>query len=326
MSEQMFAILFELGVAVTGAVLVSLFALFYLRRVRLERPAIGVFNGRDIAVLLVVLALLPVLYVVLSHAVLTTFLAITFTASLSIGYRPVVSPAVLWTGIGLLLGLNIWMTRTILGTVLGWQLYWVETSVIVVLGASAVANLYVQGGMQLRHVARFAGLLAIYDLIFTMVTPLTNELAEDFLGYPLDPSFGFRLGLYNATLGLGDLLMYSLFMIAAFKAYGRSAARIALVLITIFGAVIPATAPLLINFVDARADVVVPAQTFFGPAAYLGYLWMRRRFGRERTMREFMASPDGLARRPEQPLVSTAITPTPASAVPEPAVVESAPA
>ena len=36
---------------------------------------------------------------------------------------------------------------------LGWQLFWVENDVIVLLAAVSVANLYVQGGMKLEHVA-----------------------------------------------------------------------------------------------------------------------------------------------------------------------------
>ena len=87
--------------------------------------------------------------------------------------------------------------------------------------------------------------------------PLTNKLAEEFLGYPLDPSIGMRWGLYNASIGLGDLLVYALFMITAFKAYGRVAARLAIVLVAIFGAVAPALAPLL---VDASS---MPAPTWW---------------------------------------------------------------
>ena len=75
--------------------------------------------------------------------------------------------------VGLLIGVNIWVARTSLGTVVGWQFYWAETSLIVLLGASAVANLYVQGGMQLQHVAWFALFLAGYDLTFSVVIPLT---------------------------------------------------------------------------------------------------------------------------------------------------------
>jgi hypothetical protein len=36
--------------------------------------------------------------------------------------------------------------------------------------------------------------------------------------------------------------------------------------------------------------------TWFGPAAFLGYLWMRRLYGQERTMQEFLASTDVRAR------------------------------
>jgi hypothetical protein len=54
----------------------------------------------------------------------------------------------------------------------------------------------------------------------------------------------------------------------------------------------PPLSGLLINYVDARLDVVIPAQTWFGPAAVLGYLWLRRRYGRERTMKEYLASID----------------------------------
>lgn len=38
-------------------------------------------------------------------------------------------------------------------------------------------------------------------------------------------------------------------------------------------------------------NVVVPAQTFFGPAALVAYLWLRRR-GPERTMAQYLASAD----------------------------------
>ena len=299
---------FEMTVLVVGAAVTSLCALQYLRRVRLERPAIGVFNGRDIAILVVFLATLPEIYVLLPRWAVTCMLALTFVASLSIGYRPLLSPAQLWLGIGVLLGVNLWLGRTMLGTVFGWQLFWAESDIIMLLGAVSVANLYVQGGMQLRHVGWFALVLAGYDAVFTAVLPLTNSLVQDFLGYPLDPSMGMRIGVYNASVGLGDLLIYALFLTSAYKAYGRQAARLAMALIVVFGTVIPALAPLVINSVDPRADIVIPVQTWFGPAAFLGYVWMRRRYGKERTMQEFLASTDVVSR--------PASTPVPAS-IPE---------
>jgi hypothetical protein len=52
----------------------------------------------------------------------------------------------------------------------------------------------------------------------------------------------------------------------------------------------PTLSGLLINYIDARLDVIIPAQTWFGPAALVGYLWLRRRHGRERTMKEYLDS------------------------------------
>ncbi|MFL6163021.1 MAG: hypothetical protein ACJ74U_12430 [Jatrophihabitantaceae bacterium] len=309
--ELVYPTVFELFVAVIATVTTNLLAMLYLRKVRLERPPIGTFNARDIMILSGFIVLLPLLYVVLPQWALTGFLVLTFTASLSIGYRPLLSPAKLWLGIGLLLGANIWMTRMLLGSVLGWQLYWVENSIIVLLGAVAVSNLYAQGGMRLKHVAWFALALAVYDIVFTLKWPVTNKLAERFLGFPLDPSMAFRMGVYNASIGIGDLLVYALFMLVAYKAYGRTAARIALVISIVFGAILPALAPLVFReFIDARTDLVVPAQTVFGPVAFLAYVWMRRRWGRERTTAEFLNSSER----------ETVVEPTPQPVViPEPA-------
>jgi hypothetical protein len=308
-----FPILFELVLAITASILTTGGALFYLRRVRLERPAIGTFNHRDIRILFCFIVFLPFVYVVLPRVALTCFLILTFSGAISIGFRPVLSRTQLWLGIGLVIGANIWLSRTMLGTVFGWQLAWATTDILVLLAAIAASNLYIQGGMRLRHVAWIALILACYDLAFTRYVPLTNKLTEQFLGYPLDPSVGMRIGLFNASIGLGDLLVYAMFLLAAFKAYGRLAGRIAFGLIIVFGAIAPALAPLVIHsFLDARTDLVVPAQTLFGPAAFIAYRWMGRRYGKERTMAEFLASSDVV--RPTQAAVAN---PAP---VPDPAV------
>src|SRR3954451_947757 len=101
--ELVYPTVFELFVAVIATVTTNLLAMLYLRKVRLERPPIGTFNARDIMILSGFIVLLPLLYVVLPQWALTGFLVLTFTASLSIGYRPLLSPAKLWLGIGLLL-------------------------------------------------------------------------------------------------------------------------------------------------------------------------------------------------------------------------------
>src|ERR1051326_7871038 len=105
--------------------------LFYLRRVRLDRPPIGTFNGRDIATLFVFVNLIPLFYLQLPRWWLIGFLVLTFCSALSIGYKNVVPPVPLCLGIGILLGANLWLGQNAFGTVAGWQLYWAENDILV---------------------------------------------------------------------------------------------------------------------------------------------------------------------------------------------------
>ncbi|GAB1513113.1 hypothetical protein [Actinophytocola sp. KF-1] len=309
-SSQWILSTFQLCVALIGAAAASLGALAYFRRVRMERPAIGKFNGRDITILFLFLMVLPAFYLLIPRWALETLLVLTFMSALSIGLQPLLRPRPMWLLIGLLIGADLWFGQRLLGTVVGWQVFWTENSLIVLIAAISVANLYVQGGMQLRHVAWFAAALAVYDSVFSIGFPVTNLLVRDFVGYPLFPAMGMRISFNEAIVGLGDLLVYAAFTIAAVKAYGRPALRLALTLILVFGAAMPTLSGLLINYIDARLDVIIPAQTWFGPAALVGYLWLRRRYGPERTMREYLASPDAGHRDvPAVPPVLAAPTP-----------------
>jgi hypothetical protein len=85
-------------------------------------------------------------------------------------------------------------------------------------------------------------------------------------------------------------------MVAAYKAYGVKAARIAFGVIMVFGAFVTAFIPLTLNFLDQELDLLVPSQALFGPAAFLCYLWFKRRYGPERTMAEYLASTDATER------------------------------
>jgi hypothetical protein len=304
----------EFGVILVSVVLVTLGALYYFRRVRMERPPIGTFNGRDIVILLAFIVALPFLYGYLPLWLITCLLVLTFTSSLYLGYKPVLGTARTWVGIGLLIGLNVWTSHHLMGTTAGWQLWWVELSLLVGLGAISVANLYVQGGMKLQYVAWLALALAVYDIIFATVLPLTDELVAGYLAHPLDPLMGMRFGIDNYGIGLGDLLVYSLFFVASYKAYGAKAARIAFGLILLFGALVTAFIPFVFNFLDQELDLLIPSQALFGPAAFLCYLWMKRRWGRERTMAEYLASADAQVRDTAPATLAPAPEPASASA------------
>src|SRR5260370_41158986 len=129
----------EFGVILVGATVVSLGALLYFRRVRIERPPIGTFNGRDIVILVAFIAALPFLYGYLPLWLITCLLVLTFSSSLFIGYRPVVGRAGAWRGIGLLIGLHAWTSHHLMGTTAGWQLWWAELSILVGLGEVAAS-------------------------------------------------------------------------------------------------------------------------------------------------------------------------------------------
>jgi hypothetical protein len=299
-----------LCVIMTGVILVCAGALAYFRRVRMERPPVGTFNGRDVVILLVVIGVLPFVYGWLPVPFVTVLLCLTFASALYIGYRPLLGPVGIWAGIGVLIGFDIWSSNHVMGTIAGWQLWYSEQTIVVLLAAIAVCNLYVQGGMKLRDVAWLSLGLACYDVLFASYYPLTGRLLARYITHPLTPVVGMRFGEVDYAVGLGDLLVYSLFFVATYKAYGKWAATIAAGVIAVMGGFATAFIPFVFNLTNANLDVLIPAQSLFGPAAFVTYLWMKRHYGRERTMAEYLASQDGAAAAPE---VEQAPAPEPAS-------------
>src|SRR5262245_66624287 len=117
-SSQWILSTFQLGVALIGASLASLLALLYFRRIRMERPAIGKFNGRDVTILFVFLMVLPAFYLLIPRWALETLLVLTFMSALSIGLQKLLPPVWMWALIGFLIGADLWMGQHLLGTVL----------------------------------------------------------------------------------------------------------------------------------------------------------------------------------------------------------------
>jgi hypothetical protein len=271
---------------------------------------VGTFNTRDVVILLIFIGVLPFVYGWLPVPLVTCLLAVTFASALYIGYRPLLGSVGIWLGIGLLFGLNIWSSHHVMGTIPGWQVWYTEQSIMVGLGVIAVCNLYLQGGMKLRHVAWLSLGLAFYDVLFAAYYPLTGRLLARYITHPLTPVLGMRFGEVDYAVGLGDLLVYSLFFVAAYKAYGARAAAIAAGVIVVMGGFATAFIPFLFNLQNANLDTLIPAQSLFGPAAFVAYLWMKRHYGRERTMAEYLASQDGSAAAPR---VEQAPAPEPAS-------------
>jgi plastocyanin len=268
---------FQIVVGVIGSLVGTVCALVYFRHVRLPRPPIGAFNGRDVTVLAIFIVTLPLLYVALPPGVLTAFLMLTFFSALMIALRPLASARLLLVAVPALLTANLAVTKAMDDLAAGLQVYWVLNSAIVVIAAVGVANLYVQGGLKLRQIAWFTVFLGIYDIVFTRFIPLTPELAVALQGRPLDPSVGFAAGGLNANIGLGDLLVFCLYSTAALRGFGRRGVIVSLAVIVTFGAVAPSVTPLLVpGLFGTTAAAFVPVMTLFAPAAVLGYLWLSR--------------------------------------------------
>lgn len=285
---DMYQMVFQTVVVFIAALLAPLLSLLYFRRVRLERPALGVFNTRDIALILVFILSLPFLYLVLPIYVLTGMLTLTFSTALYIVLRPFLRPLYLWPLVVFLLVGDIVVTRTLMGTTQGWQIYWVFNNVIVLGAAVGISNLYVQGGMRMSQVVWFSLILAAYDLFFDLVVPISAHLADRFHGQPLDAAMGWISGSYSSNLGIGDILVFALFTISAYKGFGRRGIVAAVVTISIFGVLVPSLSPLMIlPLVRGGVGITIPVQTFFGPFAVLTY-YMLRRSGPERSMAQWL--------------------------------------
>jgi len=270
-------IVYQATVVCVGAVLAVLATLTFFRHIELQRPAVGTFNGRDIVVLFLFIVTLPVLYLAVPHLMLTCFLCLTFGSALYIGYRPVLPRGWLCLGISALLGTDIALAAIMNQSVGLWQAYWIVNSGMVMLGVAAIANLYIQGGMRLRHVAWFALGLAVYDPLFSFVIPITDRLAARFDGFALDPSMGFRIGPHIQNIGVGDLLVFTLFVLAAYRGYGRRAAWVCAAGVVVVGGIMPIVVGSIGVGLNPGGGFVIPVQTFFGPVAFLLYLWLRHR-------------------------------------------------
>ncbi|WP_331766408.1 hypothetical protein [Embleya sp. NBC_00896] len=295
--QHVFFVLVTLGISVGVAVA----GVVFFRNIVLPRPAVGAFNGNDMVVMMAFVVVLPFLYLGLPGWLLPGVLGLTLIGGLAVTYGSVVRPG--WLRWLLLLGLIAadWVTaRSAEDSPTDATPYWIVNSVLIMLMAVGAANLNAQGGLRLRHVSRFALALAVYDIFFATVIPLTQKLFDALQGYAFAPSVGIRTGDLGAVVGMGDLLVYALYTTVAYKSYGRPGFLTALGLVAVFGGLLPPLTPLIVEAITGDLPTVIPAQIFFGPACFVGYLVLRRR-GPERRMIEV---------RPPAPAPETAQLPT----------------
>jgi hypothetical protein len=101
---------------------------------------------------------------------------------------------------------------------------------VLILLTVGIANLWAQSGAKARDMALLGLALAIYDYLATARSPLMMTLVDRLATLPLAPVIAWNSGGATLSLGLGDLLLASVFPPVLRKAYGRTSGLVGLAL------------------------------------------------------------------------------------------------
>jgi hypothetical protein len=245
----------------------------YFRAYRLERPSVGVTNLEDVAFMMGVIILIPYLYLTLPLWLVAAVFTLAMLSILYFTAKPV-----------LRLPWAVWLVALLLvGTDAGTNLYLGATSAafslvnntVLVLAVVGVTTLWVQSGMKARDVAVLAGALTFYDLVATSLLPLMSDLIWRLASIPFAPVIAWGVEPDRLVVGLGDLLLVSVFPLAMRKAFGPPAGIAAMVMN------LSTLAATMAFFQLAHVRATVPLMV-------VQYAYWRRKRGRERTTRQFL--------------------------------------
>ena len=270
----------EYIVVVALAVASALLCSAYFRRYQVTRPPIGVFNGRDIAVLLVAIVVIPYLYLVLPLAVVAALLVLTTLGILYFTGQPVVrSGRLLGVIVAVALVADV-ATALVVGTAS--NAFLAVNNVVLVVVVVGVTNLWAQSGMKARDAAALAAGLAVYDFVATSQLTLMTDLIDRLSEVPLLPFIAWREGDGALGIGLGDLLLAGVFPLVMRKAFGpREGATALAVGVAVIVAVLGLVQLGVIDF-------AVPVMVVLGPLMVAQYALSIRRHGTERTTFQYL--------------------------------------
>jgi hypothetical protein len=252
----------------------------YFRNYQLARPSIGVLNLGDVAFMIGVIILIPYLYLALPLWLVATILAMAMLGILYFTGEPVLRARwANWVVALLLIGADVGANLHLGATSTTFILV---NNTVLILAVVGVTSLWAQSGMKARDVAVLGGALAAYDLIATSLLPLMTDLISRLASIPLAPVVSWGVGPERLLIGLGDLLLATVFPLVMRKAFGR-ASGIAAMVINL------GTIAAMMAFLQlANVAMALPVMAGLGPLMVLQYgYWMRRR-GRERTTWQYL--------------------------------------
>lgn len=248
----------------------------YFGHYQINRPPLGVFNLRDILFMMGFIILIPFLYLWLPLYLAAGLLVVGALSIFYFAFEPVLKRSwVVWLLASGIIGCNLAMA------VFGGKnsaFYFLVNNLTLIMLIVGITNLWVQSGLKARDAALFAILLAVYDFISTSLLPLTGEVLNRLAGLPLAPRLGWQVGETAYLMGLGDLLLASVFPLVMRKAFGREAGTIAI----------------LVNLVATSVVMLLPIGGIFPVMVVLGplmlgqYLLWRKLKGHERKMWQYL--------------------------------------
>ena len=259
------------------AVAIVLGALYFLR-VRMERPPVGVYTLGDVMIMMSAVLVIPVVYLALPSFAVATVLGLMTVFAIQLTLAPLLSGRV---------GLLVASGAAALDLVLflaGSSAATAWNNALLLILVIGVCNLYVQSGIKARDVAVFASLLAGYDLVATTLLPTMGDFLRKVIDLPFAPVFAWWGGPPPLVIGLGDVLMFVLWTLVAFKAFGRAAGWLAA------GVSLALAATLVLALRTGLLAELFPVMVPAGPLMALQYLFWRRVRGPERTTAAYLAS------------------------------------
>jgi hypothetical protein len=253
----------------------------YFRRWQIARPPIGVFNLGDVAFMLGGILVVPLLYLALPGWLLVGLMALGALSAIYVVAEPILKAAwACWLLVGVAVLAEAWAT---LWAGPGSQVFYVVNNVVVMASVVGVANLWAQSGMKARDAAILGGALCVYDLVATGILPLMGDLMTRVATMPFGSVVAWHVGAgeSSALIGMGDLLVTTMFPLVMRKAYGPTAGQVALV--GSAGGILTTFLLIAVGLTD-----LFPVMVVVGPSMVLQYLWWSRRFGLEHTTWQYL--------------------------------------
>ncbi len=268
-------------VILVHSLLAMLLGWFYFRRYPIKRPPIGVFNLWDVAVMMGGILLIPYLYLALPTWLVAGLLGLASLSVIYFCFEPILSRRwLIWI---LLLGLGIGNVAMLKQFGANSAEFFAINNVVQVIAVVGITNLWAQSGMSARDAAILGGALIVYDYVFTAILPLMDNLFSQLDGLPFAPLVAWPLANgQSGTIGLGDLLLATVFPLVMRKGYGRWAGLTALTL-----AVVAIVGVMLLPLLDLW-QASFPVMVVLGPLMVAQYIYWRWQAGQERTTYEYL--------------------------------------